>query len=60
MNRFIVHDGSAPCKELLRSIFKFSHLLIRGLIKGLSPNLSILSTSTVEIYHYIMHNSSTP
>ena len=30
--------SSTPWKEFSKSIFNFSHLLIRGLIKGLSPN----------------------
>ena len=51
MNSFIVHDGSAPYKVLLKNIFKFSHLLIRGLNKGLSPNQAILSTFLVEMQY---------
>ena len=35
---YIVHSSSAPYDKFLENIFKFSHLLIRGLIKGLSPN----------------------
>ena len=30
-----VHDSSIPWEEYLKSIYKFSHLLIRGLIKRL-------------------------
>ena len=39
---YILHDSSTPCNKLLGGIFEFSHLLLRELIKGLSPNWSIL------------------
>ena len=35
---YIVHNGSTSKEKPLESLFKFSHLVIRGLIKGLSPN----------------------
>ena len=38
MYRYMVHDSSTPWEEFLKGIFKFLHLLIRELIKGLSPN----------------------
>ena len=57
---YIVHDSSLSWEECLESIFRFSHLLIRGLIKGLSPNWGIFSTFSVETYYYIVHNGSTP
>ena len=34
---YIIHDSSTSWEEFLKSMFKFSHLLIRALIKGLSP-----------------------
>ena len=33
MYRYIVHNSSAPWEEFCKSIFIFSHLLIRGLVK---------------------------
>ena len=45
MYRYIVHDSSSPFEEFLKSIFKFSHLLIMILIKGLSANEAILVLS---------------
>ena len=38
---------------------RFSHLLIRGLIKALSPNYAIFSTFTIAMYHFNVHDSST-
>ena len=38
MDRHILHDSSGQVEEYLKSIFRFSHLIIRGLSKGLSPN----------------------
>ena len=35
----IVHNSSMLCEEYSESMFRFSHLLIRELIKGLSPTL---------------------
>ena len=60
MYHYIVHDSSTPWVEFSESIFKFSHLLIRGLIKGLSPNYAIFSTFSLEIYNCIVHNGNTP
>ena len=47
-------------EEFAISIFKFSHLLIRGLIKGLSINQAIYSTLSRKIHNYIVHDSSAP
>ena len=58
MNRYILNDSSTACKELLKSINKFSLLLINGLIKGLSPNYGIFSTFLVEVHYYIVHSDS--
>ena len=55
-----MHNGSAPQDKPSESFFKFSHLLIRRLIKGLSPNWANFSTLTTEMYHYIIDNSSAP
>ena len=52
-------NGSTPYYRLLDRIFKLSHLLIRGLIKGLSPNKAIFSTF-IEMYHYLVYNGSWP
>ena len=60
MYRYIVHDSSTPCEEFLESICGFSHLLIRGLIKGLSTNEGIYSTFAMKMYRYIVHDSSNP
>ena len=35
---YIVHYASTPYDKYLESIFEFSHMSIRGLIKGLSPD----------------------
>ena len=55
-----MHSSSTPYDKFLESIFKFSHLLIRGLIKGLSPNYAIFSTFSTDIYHYVVHYGITP
>ena len=39
-------------------ILKFSHLLIRGLIEGLDPNLAIFDSYSTEMHHFVMHNFS--
>ena len=54
----IVHASSTLYEEFLESIFKFPHLLIKGLIKGLSYILAIFSTFSIEIYYSIAHNDS--
>ena len=59
MNCYTLHDTSAPGEELLTSIFRFSHLLIRRLVKGLCPNKDIFSTCSIDIYHYVVQNGST-
>ena len=51
MYRFIMHDSSAPWEEFLKDIFEFSHMLISGLIKGLSPNWAVFSTFSVEMHY---------
>ena len=33
MYSYIVHDSSVSCKEYIKALFRFSHLLIRELIK---------------------------
>ena len=38
MYSYFMHDSSTPLEDTLKSIFKFSHMLIRVLVKGLSPN----------------------
>ena len=55
MYRYIVHDSSTPCKKSWKGIFELLHLLIRGLIKGLSPNWPIFSTFLVEMHYEIVH-----
>ena len=53
-----MHDSSKVWEEYLKSIFEFPHLLIRGLIKGLSPNQAIYNTFSVEIHYLIVHSDS--
>ena len=31
-------------------------LLIKGLVKGLGPNQATFSTSSIEVYYYIVHS----
>ena len=50
----IVHYGSIPWVKMLESFFKLSYLLIRGLMKGLSPNFPIFSSFT-EMHLFVMH-----
>ena len=50
----IVHNGSIPWVKFLETFFKFSYLLIRGLMKGLSPNLPICSSSSTEMDLFVM------
>ena len=45
----IVHNGSIPWVKFLES------LLIRGLMKGLSPNFPIFSSSSTEMHLFVMH-----
>ena len=52
----IVHNGSIPWVKMLESFFKLSYLLIRGLIKGLSHNFPIFSSSSTEMHLFVMHN----
>ena len=42
MYRYIVNNSSTLLEGFLESIFKFSHLIIRGLIKGIGSTLEIL------------------
>ena len=62
MYRYIEDTSSTPWEKYFEkyfgSIFEFSHLLIRGLIKGLSPNLTIFCMFSIEIYYYIVYNGS--
>ena len=60
MYHYVVHSIRVLLEKFLESIFRFSHLLIRGLIKGLIPNWAIISTSSVEMYHCVVHNGSAP
>ena len=53
-----MHSSSTPYDNFLESIFKFSQLLIRGLIKGVSPDLAIFSSSSSEMHHFVMHCGS--
>ena len=55
-----VHNDSAQLVKHLDIILKFRHMLIRGLLKRLSPNYAIFSTFLIEMYNYIVHNGSTP
>ena len=41
MYRYIVHNCGRPWEKFLKCIFRFLHLLIRGLIKALSPEQAI-------------------
>ena len=41
--------------ENSREFFKLSYLLIRGLMKGLSPNFPIFSSSSTEMHLFVMH-----
>ena len=45
--------------NISKVFFKFSHLLIRGLIKGLSTNQAIHSAFSVEMYRHTLSDSST-
>ena len=51
----IVHNGSISWVKFLESFLKLSYLLINGLMKGLSPNLPIFSSSSTEIHLCLMH-----
>ena len=51
----IVHNGSILWVKILESFFKLSYLLIRGLMKGLSPNFPICSSSSTEMHFFVMH-----
>ena len=46
--------------HILVSFCKFSHLLVRGPIKGLSPNEAIFDTFFIEMHHYVIQNGSAP
>ena len=58
MYQCVAHNDSVPLGNVLESIFKFSHLLIRGFIKGSSPNQAIFSTFAIELHYYIVHSDS--
>ena len=51
----IVHNGSIPWVKFLESFFKLSYLLIRGLMKRLSPNFPIFCSSSTEMHLFVMH-----
>ena len=53
----IVHNGSIPWVKILESFFKLSYLLIRGLMKGLSHNFPIFSSSFTEMHLFVMRNA---
>ena len=55
---YIVHDSGTSRVEFLESIFKFSHLIIRGLIKGFNPNYAISSTFHLDLKNYIVPSDS--
>ena len=42
----------------MENIFKSPDLRIKVLIKGISRNLAISSTFSIEMYHYIVHTDS--
>ena len=46
-------------RNILKAFLK-SHLLIRGLIKGLSTNKGIYSTLSMKMNFYTGHDSNTP
>ena len=50
----IVHNCSIPWVRFLEIFFKLSYLLIRGLMKGLSLNFPIFSSST-EMHLFLMY-----
>ena len=58
MHSNIVNNGRKPWEEFFE--INSSHLLIRGLIKGLSPNKAIFNTFSIEIHHCIVYNDSKP
>ena len=58
MYGYIVHNSSIVWEKFSKSIFEFSRLLIRRLIKGLSPNYAIYSTFSAEIHYLIVHGDS--
>ena len=52
----IVHNGRKARYKYLESTFRFSQLLIRGSIRGLSPNQAVCSTCPIEMNHCILNN----
>ena len=44
--------------KFLENIFRFSDPLIRGFLNGLSPNVALFSSSSTEMYHFVMHYGS--
>ena len=54
------HTISYLFRQFVVSIFKCSHLLIRGFIKGLGPNSTIFSAFSIDMYHYVMQNGNAP
>ena len=50
-----MHNGSIPRVKFLESFFEFAYLLIRGLMKELSHNLPIFSSSPTEMDLFVMH-----
>ena len=60
MYSYIVLDSGILWEEFLESIFEFSHIIIRGLIKGFSTNKGLCSTLSMRKYCYIVHDGSTP
>ena len=58
MHYYILHSDSKRWDKYFKSIVRFSHLFIRGLIKGLSPNHAISSICSVEIHYYIVQSDS--
>ena len=51
MYRYIVHDSITSRKEFFKSSFEFSQLLVRELMKELSPTKAIFSTFPVEMHN---------
>ena len=60
MYHYVAQNCSAPRGKFLERIFEFSHLLIRELIEGLSLNYAIFSTSSIDMYYYVVHKGSAP
>ena len=56
----MMRDSRLPCEEYSQRMFRFSHLIIRELIKGLSPNYAICQYFYYSNVPFIVHNGGTP